>query len=107
MFRIFRIIFPAFILAGFLFSCAKKESKKEVEENLKKAMGLYLNHKPGLDTNQVKFQVLEVAYFEDKMAYICDFKVNMKEKSGEQIKDTTGMMEATISKDYKDVTRKN
>jgi hypothetical protein len=107
MFRIFKIIFPAFILGNFLFSCVKKESKKDVEENLKKAMGLYLNHKPGLDTSRVKFQVLEVAYFEDKMAYICDFKVHMQDKTGEQIKDTTGMMQASISKDYKDVTRKN
>lgn len=96
-----------FFAVFFSFSCVKKDSKKDVEDNLKTAMGLYLNHKPGMDTSRVKFNVLEVAFFEDKMGYICDFKVNMKEKNGDQVKDTTGMMEAYISKDYKDVTRKN
>jgi hypothetical protein len=107
MFRNFRIAFTAFILGIFLFSCVKKESRKDVEQNLKTAMGLFLNHKPGMDTTRVKFRVLEVVYFEDKLVYICDFKVNMKEKQGDQIKDTTGMMQATVSKDYKTVTRKS
>jgi hypothetical protein len=50
--------------------------------------------------------VLEVVYFEDKADYICEFKVNMKEKHDNILKDTTGSMSATISKDFKTVTRR-
>ncbi len=107
MYKIFRNAFLVIFSSFISFSCVKKESKKDVEENLKTAMGLYLNHKPGMDTSRVKFNILEVAYFEDKTGYICDFKVTMKEKTGNQVRDTTGMMGATISKDYKDVTRRN
>jgi hypothetical protein len=95
------------IMSGvLLFSCLKKTGKKDVEENLKTAMGLYLNHQPRLDTSRVKFKVLEVTYFEDKMAYLCEFRVNMKTKENSQIKDTIGMMAANVSKDFKTVSRK-
>jgi uncharacterized protein YkuJ len=95
------------IMSGILlFSCLKKTGKKDVEENLKTAMGLYLNRQPRLDTSRTKFKVLEVTYFEDKMAYLCEFKVNMKQKENKQIKDTIGMMAANISKDFKTVSRK-
>jgi len=90
-----------------LFSCLKKISKKDIEENLKAAMSMSLNHRPGIDTSRVKFYVTEVAYFEDKSAYLCQFKVDMKEKTNDQIKDTTGFMSADISKDFKTVSRRN
>jgi endonuclease III-like uncharacterized protein len=99
--------FIAIISTILLFSCQKKISKKDIEENLKAAMSLSLNHRPGIDTSRVKFYVREVAYFEDKSAYLCQFKVDMKEKTNEQIKDTTGIMNADISKDFKTVSRRN
>ena len=96
------------VLSGILFfSCVKKTSKKETEENLKTAMGLYLNHQPRVDTALVKFKVLEVTYFEEKNVYLCEFKVNLKQKVNNQLVDTTGIMSANISKDFRDVSRKN
>ena len=69
-------------LTGGIFfnSCLKKDSRKDTEENLKTAMDLYLNHQRQIDTSRVKFKVLEVTFFEGKLGYICNFKVNMKER---------------------------
>jgi hypothetical protein len=89
-----------------LFSCIKKPSRKEIEENLKTAMELNLNHHPGTDTATLKFKVLNVFYYEEKSFYTCEFKVNMKQKTPEILKDTTGTMKAEISKDFQTVTRK-
>jgi hypothetical protein len=96
-------------LAGGIFfgSCIKKDNRKQTEENLKTAMDLYLNHQPKIDTSRVKFKVVEVTFFEGKMGYICDFKVNMKERRDSIIIDTTGFMNANISKDFKDVSRRD
>jgi hypothetical protein len=91
----------------FLFSCFHKQSKNEVVENLKTAMNLYLNHQPRIDTSRVKFNVLEVTFFEGKLGYTCNFKVNMREKRGSILTDTTGFMSANVSKDFKDVSRRD
>jgi hypothetical protein len=96
-------------LAGGIFfsSCLKKDSRKQTEENLKTAMDLYLNHQRQIDTSRVKFRVLEVTFFEENRGYICNFKVNMKERRDSILTDTTGFMNANISKDFKDVTRRD
>jgi hypothetical protein len=106
MIKKIRFVFLALFSGLLLFSCLKKAGKKELEENLKAAMGLYLNHQPRIDTARVKFQVLTVVYFEEKTDYLCEFQVNMKEKTNNVIKDTTGAMSAKISKDFKTVSRK-
>jgi hypothetical protein len=96
------------LLGGIFFSsCLKKENRKQTEENLKTAMDLYLNHQPKIDTSRVKFNVLEVTFFEGKLGYICNFKVNMREKRDSLLTDTTGYMNANISKDFKDVSRRD
>ena len=96
------------LMGGIFFSsCIKKDNRKQTEENLKTAMDLYLNHQPKIDTSRVKFKVLEVTFFEGKMGYICDFKVNMKEKRDGSLVDTTGFMNANVSKDFKDVSRRD
>jgi hypothetical protein len=96
------------LLGGILFnSCLKKDSRKQTEENLKTAMDLYLNHQPRIDTGRVKFKVLDVTFFEGKLGYICNFKVNMKEKRDGMLMDTVGMMNANVSKDFKDVVRRD
>ena len=97
----------AFAGGIFFNSCVKKDSRKDTEENLKTAMDVYLNHQPQIDTNRVKFKVLEVTFFEGKLGYICNFKVNMKERRNSTLTDTTGFMNANISKDFKDVSRKD
>ncbi len=103
----FSTLFFVFLSGILLCSCLKKDSKKQTEENLKTAMDLYLNHQPRIDTSRVKFKVLEVTYFEGKMGYICDFKVNMKERRDSILVDTTGVMNANVSKDFKDVSRRD
>jgi hypothetical protein len=90
-----------------LFSCAKKWSRKDTEEGLKSAMNQYLNHSPKIDTSRVKFNVLDVVFFEEDQYYRCNFQVNMKEKMNDHLLDTTGAMNAKISKDFKTVTRIN
>jgi len=96
------------LLTGvFLISCLKKPAKNEVENNLKTAMGLYLNHQPRIDTSKVKFDVLTVTYYEASKGYICEFKVNMKQQLPDRFVDTVGFMNANISKDFKSVNRKD
>jgi hypothetical protein len=102
-----RLLSFALLLTGILISCKKKLKTGEIQENLKTAMELYLNHQPRNDSSRVKFKVLDVSYFEAKNGYICDFRVNMKEKRPSAIFDTTGSMSANISKDFKDVSRRN
>ena len=80
-------------------------SNKDIQESLKTTMEMYLNHGPRIDTSRVKFNVLEVTFFEDTAVYICDFKVHLKEKRIDRVIDTTGSMSARISKDFKIVTR--
>ncbi|HEY8734213.1 MAG TPA: hypothetical protein VIL90_06580 [Puia sp.] len=107
MFKKFRAGTIAIFCMIFLFSCIKKQSRSEVESNLKTAMELYLNHQATIDTARVKFKVLEVSFFEAKMGYICEFKVDMKEKTNNTVNDTTGIMTANVSKDFKEVSRRN
>jgi hypothetical protein len=102
----FSALFIALLSMTILFSCLKKDDKKQTEENLKTAMDLYLNHNPKVDTSRVKFKTLKVYYYEAKMGYICEFKVNMKEKRDSMLLDTTGIMKANVSKDFRDVTRR-
>lgn len=84
-------------------ACLKKTSNADIETGLKAAMTRSLNSNPDIDTSKVKFTVLEVAYFEEKNTYACEFKVNMKTPKI----DTTGMMSANISKDFVRIFRKN
>lgn len=105
MFKLIRIAILV-VFCGMVFnSCVKKTTRKETEDGLKIAMGLYLNHQPKMDTSKVKFKVLSVIYFEDKSVYICNFKVNMQAMKDDHLLDTTGAMSARISKDFKDVSR--
>src|SRR5579862_7600377 len=81
MARNFRILFTAFFLGFLFYSCKKKETTRDIAESLKTTMNIYLNHDPRIDNSRVKFNVLDVVYFEDRSAYVCEFKVNMKEKT--------------------------
>jgi hypothetical protein len=103
----FRIIGMVMLFGSLLFSCVKKPGKTELETNLKSAMELYLNHQPRIDTSIVKFKVLEVTYYEAPKGYICDFKVNMKQKMPDRLIDTVGFMNANVSKDFTAVSRRD
>jgi hypothetical protein len=67
-------------------------------------MRTYLDNLPGHDTNRVKYEILDVAYYDDPKYYICQFKVRMKVPA--QRLDTVGMMSGTVSHDFQEVHRK-
>jgi hypothetical protein len=105
MYKKFRTISICLFGVFLMFSCIKKHGRKEIEENLKTAMELSLNHKPGVDTSLEKFKVLEVSFYEGPKVYTCEFKVNLKQKMPDRLVDTTGFMKADISKDFNTVSR--
>ena len=91
-----------------------KNDQAALKEDLKTTMQSYLySSNVNNDSSHVKYRVLDVTYFNDtlKKRYVCVFKVHLKENivdtSGKMKThfDTTGQMEAYISKDLKTVTR--
>src|SRR5580765_5606174 len=91
------------VLNLFLFSCVIKDPRPGLENNLKTAMQTYLYNQVNNDSSNVKYHVESVVYYDDpqKELYICDFTVYMKTK----LFDTTGVMHATVSRDFKIVKR--
>lgn len=75
-------------------------SGADLENKLKETMAVHLNKTPH---PEVQFNVKKVTYFPetDKNDYICKFQVDMHYKD----KDTTGIMKAVISNDFKSVER--
>ena len=84
-------------------ACVVKDPRPQLEENLRTAMQTYLYSEVHNDSSQVKYRVESVIYYDDPRSdtYICDFTVNMKT----HLSDTTGVMHATVSKDFKTVKR--
>jgi hypothetical protein len=96
----YRYLFFFFI--SILFSCkAKDTTPAEIRQELKAAMQTSLYQRVNFDSTNVKYYVENVSYFEEPDKYICEFTVRMKEK----LFDTTGIMRANISKDFKKVAR--
>ena len=102
------------LLAFLVFGCKIKNDLSTVSEDLMTTMQSYLyRSNVNNDSSKVKYRVLDVIYFNDtlKKRYVCVFKVHLKENivdtSGKMKThfDTTGKMEAYISKDFKTVTR--
>lgn len=85
-----------------LFACQKKPKPSEVQQHLKKAMTEFLYQSVNNDSSRVKFDVREVIYFEDVNAYECEFRVRMQQQG----RDTTGVMKATVTRDFAKVSRK-
>ncbi|HEX4850283.1 MAG TPA: hypothetical protein VFV08_05715 [Puia sp.] len=98
-----KVVLIALLLIGSSFySCERKLSQNDIEDELKKAMTHQLYLGAGKDSAKVKYQVVSVTYFEDKEFYECEFKVHMT--TGPT--DTTGVMGARVSKDFSRVARK-
>ena len=96
-FRILTVLFFAII-----FSCKAKDSAADVKNDLMTSMQKYLYaNQVNNDSSNVKYRVKDVIYYEDKDKYICEFTVYMKEK----LFDTTGIMKANVTKDFKKITR--
>ncbi|HEX4373412.1 MAG TPA: hypothetical protein VHZ50_08945 [Puia sp.] len=83
-------------------SCKRHLSREQTEMELKITMEKYLNASRSVDTAKPKFIVHSVIFFEDKVFFDCQFKVEMKQSG----KDTVGDMAAWISKDFTKVKRK-
>ncbi len=83
-------------------ACKRTMTHDEVEFQLKKAMERGLYETINNDSSKTKFEVLKVAFFEDKNFYDCEFIVRLKEPGY----DTTGSMAAYITKDFKKMNRK-
>jgi hypothetical protein len=99
--------FNAFAAACFLcfaFSCKRPLPPDETGDNLKAAWLTYLQHQPNYDSTRVKFEVVNVAFFNDPKYYICTFKVRMQVPS--KAMDTVGTMTGTVSHDFLVVHRK-
>lgn len=91
-----------FFLFLILFSC-KQSIEPTIEEEMKKAMNDFLYQSVNNDSSKVKYRVETVNYFEEVKYYDCEFKVRVITAQ----KDTTGLMTATVSKDFKTVKRKS
>lgn len=85
-----------------LASCQKKPKPSDIQQHLRKAMTGFLYHSVNNDSSKVRFEVKEVIYFEEADSYDCEFNVRMLQAG----KDTTGVMKASVSKDFAKVSRK-
>src|SRR5580693_4472776 len=94
------IIFSSLLII--VSSCKRHLTYDQTGAELKNAMGEYLNSRKNIDTNKLKFTVVNVIFYEDKTVFDCQFKVEMKEPN----RDTVGEMAAWISKDFSIVKRK-
>ena len=75
---------------------------EDMETKLKSTMTDYLYKSVNYDSSKVKYHIENVYYFDDKIKYICEFKVMMMPAGG---RDTVGTMKAFVSKDFKKVSR--
>jgi hypothetical protein len=96
----FAILFLCLTLIS--LSCKRHLNHEETETALKSAMQKFLSSQPNIDSSKVKFTVLGVEYFEDKMAYDCEFKIKMNLPTH----DTVGIMGVRVSKDFSTVKRR-
>ena len=99
-----RNAFFVLLIAAFAFSCRAKDSTRAgLEDDLKTTMQTYLYKAINNDSSNAKYRVQKVDFYDDKERgmYICVFTVNLKER----MFDTTGIMKANISKDFKTVKR--
>lgn len=94
-----------FLFGMLVFSCRVKDPATELENDLKNAMQTYLYSGVNNDSSNVQYHVEDVTYFNDKLKnrYVCEFKVHFHVKAKSY--DTTGIMKAYISKDFKTVKR--
>lgn len=99
-----KLFFAALLF--FSFSCNTKQPEG-IGDKLKAALQHHLEE--GHQGKPVKYEVLTVNYFEEADYYNCEFKVKQTYKETDTstvLKDTIGSMAATVSKDFKTISRK-
>jgi hypothetical protein len=82
-------------------ACKRKLTDDQIKENLEKTMTEYLINRRPPGAPPLKFQVLDVLYYEDVNQYDCEFKIKLFRPDGT---DTTGMVKGKISKDFSKVS---
>ena len=93
----------AILLTGICLACNMNPTPEEVEDNLKQTMlGYLFKENAKGDTSAIKFRIDKLYYFDNKVNYNCEFYVHMVIPGKV---DTTGVMKAIVSKDYKEVKR--
>jgi len=95
--------FLLLIALGSGLSCKRKLSPAEVKVNLEKAMANYLKKEQEDLSSTLRFEMVDVDYFEDREFYDCEFKVRLLRDGG---KDTTGVIKSKITKDFSKVTKR-
>jgi hypothetical protein len=100
--RLTFFFFAALIL--FAIGCERKLSAAEIKDNLEKAMSAYLVKQQRPGTPPLKFQMVDVNYYDGPDEYyLCDFKVKLFRPDGT---DTTGIISSKVSKDFSKVSRR-
>ena len=85
------------------FSCQRKYTHEELEAELNRSMTAYLYEENDKDSSHVRYRIQHTAFFEEKNSFETEFTVNVHTlQTGH---DTTGVMKASISKDFKTVKR--
>ena len=98
---ILTLLFGCIVLAGCKHSAA--DSDAYVRDHLTNAMTKFLYEQVNNDSSKVHYEIKKLYYFEEKTYFNCQFSVHMKLPTY----DTTGVMTAIISKDFKTVTRRS
>lgn len=93
----------AILLLCCALACKHKgaDTPAELEQKLMSVFKTYLYQAKNNDSSTVKYDVVNVVYYEEPGDYICDFKVHMRAGAS----DTTGTMRARVSKDLLNVAR--
>jgi hypothetical protein len=98
---IFMVMKQKALLAAFLLlasiACKRKSSAEQVKERLEKTMTDYLQNRRAPGAPPLKFEVLDVIYYEEPNQYDCEFKIKLYRPNGT---DTTGMVKGKVSKDF-------
>lgn len=87
----------------FAIACRRTPPKINIPLELKNAMLSYLERQPNYDSARVQFDIRDVYYYTDTNMYRCEFKVHMVVPARHL--DTVGMMDGTVSLDFKTVHR--
>lgn len=96
------VLFVIVLTAACNATSSQEVTPEELQKKLISAMTDYLYKAVDYDSSKVKYHIENVIYFDDKIKYICEFKVNMIPTGG---RDTVGTMKAFVSKDFKKVGR--
>ena len=93
------LIIACLLLA--MTACKRRLTTDQVKENLEKTMTDFLENRRPQGAPPLKFQVLDVIYYEDVNQYDCEFKIKLYRPDGT---DTTGMVKGKVSKDFSKVS---